>query len=75
MEKSLKGIEAGLEKGPGGKGDKKSAKAGAILGGLGNSLESLVAAAAVSLFDPKKGEEVILFSEKLVEVANKVTSR
>lgn len=75
MEKSLSAIESAMSKNGSGKGaDKKVGKAGAVLGGLGSSLESLIAAVAVMAFDAKKGDEVITFSEKLVEVANKVTS-
>jgi len=73
MEKSLSAIQSGLDK-KSDKADKKVGKAGAILGGLGSSLESLIASVAVMSFDAKKGEDVIVFSEKLVEVANKVTS-
>ena len=76
MEKSLKGIEASVDKKQSAnKGGGKVDKAAGILGGLGTSLDALVGAISVSMFDPKKGEEVIVFSEKLVKVANEVKSK
>jgi len=76
MEKSLKAIEDGLEAKSNGSGasDKKTAKASAVLGGIGTSLDTLLASIAISSFDSSKGDEVISFSQKLVDVANQVTS-